>query len=367
MVAGGPGPAAGPVPPAPAGGAPRPAIAGVPPGYEPAAFAQLLRRRAEEMRQQAQRQQVVGGVMGIRGGGQAELDQANKIDELAGRIEEQIKPSAAEMEASRQGMTPLQQKMAEERNKLAVARYDKLQSSNAALGRSADEMAGHLQVMHSVLDSPDLFTGPGHESVEFLRKAATNLNLPDRVKSMLGISGSTTPNEALRKVTAANVLNQTNMLRDDAAAIGGSGGAVRVAQIELMQKAAQSPDSSIPALRLLTELGDRAAVQGKVIARMTQDYARAHGGLDVNFERQMSDWYERHPLLSPEEEHDIRYLSAPRVPASVKTTADAIKWAKQLGLKPGDPVRSNRTTLQNFDRTRPGEFPAQYTTVPPFR
>lgn len=296
----------------------------------------------------------------------------HQADELEKELIERRKLTDDERTAARLGMTLPQyqaQKAATEKaGGLRGEQFGRLATAIAEKASTADTMTGHLKVMHSTLESPDLFTGPGHEPVEYLRKAYQNLPLPQGLKAALGITANTAPNEALRKVTAANVLNQMTGMRDDASAIGGSGGALRVAQMDLMIKAAQSPDSSIPALRLLTELGDRAVVQDKVIGQMAREYIRRSPThtLDEAFQDQMSKWYEAHPLLSPQEEAEIKYLSAPTLPSSVKTEADARAWMKKMQIPPGSVARLNRSTLAEFQAAEKAGRPysAQYIDLP---
>ena len=103
-----------------------------------------------------------------------------------------------------------------------------------------------------------------------------------------------------------------------------------------MEKAANNPDNSIAANRLLTEISKRSALEAKHIAQMANSYKGGH--LDAQFAQMVDDYYTQHPMFTKAEMADNR-LIAPPVAPKLNSEAEAKAWARKAGINPGEPVK----------------------------
>lgn len=190
-------------------------------------------------------------------------------------------------------------KIAEEWGRKDVERYSKEATGIESLASGADRMIPHLQLARSLMNQPGFYSGTG-EGVNLWYKRA--------LAAFGGDPNAALPQEAFRKIMAANVLDQVNQMKDEAAASGGAG-RIFQSQIELMEKAAQNPDNSIAANRLLTEIGFRAAQRSKQIADMLAAYKGGHP--DSQFNKMLRDWEEAHPLFTQKELQHPEWIAAP--------------------------------------------------------
>lgn len=205
-------------------------------------------------------------------------------------------------------------------------RYGKQLVSIQASAQAADRQLQHIQLAEGIYKNPNFYSGP-LESVNVMYK---------RVLTGLRIDpGASLPQEAFRKTMAASVLNQVEQLKDDTAAAGG-GGRIFQAQIALMEKAANNPDNTIPANRLLTEINKRASLESKHIAQMANSYKGGH--LDAGFAQKLDDYYTQYPMFTPEEMQDIRRIAPPVAP-KLNSEAEARDWAAKARLKAGEPMK----------------------------
>jgi hypothetical protein len=203
-----------------------------------------------------------------------------------------------------------------------VKRFGKMAEGLDAAGAAATSMMPHLQLARSLMNSPDFYSGAG-EGVTLAYKRA--------VAALGGDPNQALPQEGFRKVMAANILDQVAQLKAETQA---SGGATRIfqSQIALMEKAAQNPDNTIAANRLLTEMGFRAASRAQQIADMANNYNGGH--LNPQFNIQLRKWNADHPLFTPQELADPR-LIAPPIFSSPQAVA-AAKLPKGTPFKTGD-------------------------------
>jgi hypothetical protein len=305
--------------PAPAPGS-DPAAGIVPPGFKGDSrdFAAAARIRAEALRRQAN----TAGIVGIPS--KAKEDQALALDKQADAIDEAWKKAAE--------ATPEQKNVAsgaalqQEQIKDDTTRYGKQLAGIQGSAQAANRQLEHVQLAEGLYKNPDFYSGTG-ESVNLGYK---------RALAALGIDpGRSLPQEAFRKTMAAAVLNQVEQLKDDTAAVGG-GGRIFQAQIELMEKAANNPDNSIAANRLLTEISKRSALEAKTIAQMANNYKGGH--LDAGFAQMIDDHYSKHPMFTDGEMRDIRLIAPPAAP-KLDSHDQAAAWARKAGLKPGDPMK----------------------------
>jgi len=207
-----------------------------------------------------------------------------------------------------------------------TTRYGKQLSSIQGSAQAANRMLQHIQFAEGIYKDPNFYSGAG-EGLNLMYKRVVNALNPGNTDSL--------PQEAFRKTMAASVLNQVEQLKDDTAAVGG-GGRIFQAQIELMEKAANNPDNSIPANRLLTEISKRGALESKRIAQMANSYKGGH--LDAGFAQMVDDYYTKHPMFTDAEMKDIR-LIAPPVAPTLHSHEEIVSWSRKAGLKPGDPVK----------------------------
>ena len=211
----------------------------------------------------------------------AQLDQADKLDAQA----KEIRDFLAERSKEQFGVGIEQQKKQATSD---VEQYAGLHKGLAGAGMTAANSLQYTQAAAGLLNDPQFYSG-SLENVDLAWK---------RALSGLGISpGAALPQEAFRKVMAANILQQVNALKAEAETMGEKGGRIFASQIDLMEKAAQNPDNSVQANRYLTEIAQRSANRTLQLADMADDYKAKHGALDAGFEKQVRNWIVKNPGL----------------------------------------------------------------------
>lgn len=299
-------------------GVPSPAAALVPPNYRgrEGEFSNLLRQQADLFRQQARRE----GIAGINS--KPLEDRAAAYETRAQKIDEALSPTPEQRNALASGAaTPLdyerQQKYQEADIKRGAALYTGLQGSS----RAFDEMKPHLDAMTSIFADPNFYSGTG---------AGLNLAYKRALVALGGDANTALPQEAVKKVLAQNILNQVNQLKAEAGSMGQNGGRIFMAQVKLMEDAAQKSDNSPAALRYLTELGYRSGNHANDVATLAQNYKGGH--LDAGFDAILQKYNSDHPMFTPAEMKDIRLVAPP--------SFESPQAAYAAGLKKGDPVRT---------------------------
>jgi hypothetical protein len=207
----------------------------------------------------------------------------------------------------------------------------------------------HLDAMRGILNSPNLVTGSGVEFREALNKIRSN-------PLFQGLPGydpnAALPNEAIRKVMASAILNQTTQLKAEAAEMGGSAGRLFQQQISLMEKAAQNPENTKAALRYLTELQQRMGDHMRATSALASDYRGKYGrgALDDGFNEVLSKFNSdaKNQIFHPDEIRDMRLFAPPVAPA-LHNKADAIKWARDEGIEPGAPIKLPSGRIVAYD------------------
>ena len=81
-------------------------------------------------------------------------------------------------------------------------------------------------------------------------------------------------------------------------------GQIRVAEINMAREAASSPDNSIPANKLLTEISIRTHQRNADIADLAQAYKEKNGVLDAGFDKLVTKYGKEHPLFNDAEIKD---------------------------------------------------------------
>jgi len=307
----------------------------VPPGLKVDSrdFAARLRQRAEALRRQANTQ----GVIGIPT--KAKEDQAAAYDKQADAIDEAWRKAAEPTEPMKNAAasgerTPIDYDAAKEQATLDRKRGDALYKGLQASYRAEADMREHRQAMKGIINDPNFASGTGYELTTGWKKFWASVP-----SWMPGYDpNAPTANEAIRKVTAQNILNQTDQLKAEAGEMGGSQGRLFQQQIELMHEAAQRGDSSKAALRYLTELGDRTGAHIEGVSQLATDYKRKHGYLDDGFDDVLRKYNREHPMFTDAEMRDMRLIAPPQAP-KFDTKEQAAAWARKEGLKPGDPMK----------------------------
>lgn len=305
----------------------------VPRGVDPRSYAEALKKRAEALRRQANTQ----GVIGIPT--KAKEDQALALDKQADAIFEQLGKAGEltpEQKNARAAGTPspIEYEGRKEQAGLDRKRGDALYKGIQAAYRDEADMREHRQAMKGIINDPNFAPGTGYELTTGWKKFWGSVPswLPGYDPN------ASTANEAIRKVTAQNILNQTGQMRAEAGEMGGSQGRLFQQQIELMSEAAQRGDSSKSALRYLTELGDRTGAHIEAVSQLATDYKRKHGYLDEGFDDELRKYNREHPMFTDAEMRDMRLIAPPQAP-KFDTKEQAAAWARKEGLKPGDPMK----------------------------
>ena len=172
---------------------------------------------------------------------------------------------------------------ATEEAKLSAAKYQSIIDN----GTKAQQEIPQLQMLQEQMNDPNFFSGAG-EKYNLLYK---------RLKSAVGIDpDAAVPQEFLRKATAANVLSSLGALKGL--------GQIRVAEINMAREAASSPDNSIPANKLLTEISIRSHQRNADIAELAQAYKEKNGSLDAGFDKLVTQYGKQHPMFTDAEIKD---------------------------------------------------------------
>lgn len=214
-------------------------------------------------------------------------------------LEKASEPTPEQKNAAASGMSVLDFQRSQEEQKQDVERFGKQAQGIEASAAAATSMIPHLQLARSLMNQPNFYSGTG-EGINLAYKRA--------IAAFGGDPNASLPQEGFRKVMAANILDQVAQLKAETAA---SGGSTRIfqSQIALMEKAAQNPDNSIAANRLLTEMGFRAAERAQKIADMASNYNGGH--LNPQFNVKLRQWNADHPMFTPQEMADPRLIAPP--------------------------------------------------------
>lgn len=306
----------------------------VPPGVDPRAYAQRLKQAAEGVRDKARRE----GIVGIPS--KALEDKAAAFDKTADDILKEIGEAGRPTGEMKNAASPVvqQSKGLEVAQKQELTRGDALQKGVQGAAREYETaLKPHLDAMRGILNNPNFVSGAGVGLQEVWNK----LRSSPLASALPGYDpNASLPNEALRKVVAASILNQTTELKAEAAEMGGSAGRLFQQQISLMEKAAQNPENTAPALRYLTELQTRMGDHASGIAELANNYQGKYGKgvLDNGFNEVLSKYNRENPIFKETEIKDMRRFAPPPAPA-FHTKEDAIAWSRKNNIPPGDPIK----------------------------
>lgn len=241
-------------------------------------------------------------------------------DQVSTALQKASEPTPEQKNAASVGQTVPQFQRTTEETKNDVVRFGKMAEGFDAAGAAATSMIPHLELARSLMNSPDFYSGTA-EGITLAYKRA--------LSALGGDPNQALPQEGFRKIVAANILDQVAQLKAETAA---SGGSTRIfqSQIQLMEKAAQNPDNTVAANRLLTEIGFRLARRQQQVAELADRYNNGH--LDAGFNIMLRKWNADHPLFTPAELSDPRLVAPP--------TFSSPQALAKAGLPKGTPFRT---------------------------
>ncbi len=218
------------------------------------------------------------------------------------------------------GMSPLEFERAKELQKTDVGLYSKLYAGLSAMGNTAAQSLPQIHAAQSIINHPSFYSGPWADKVLAGRQLLAGLGLNQN---------AALTQEAFGKTMASFVLKQTDDLRAQAIEMGSGSSRVFAQQIDLMVKAAPSPEYTRAGNRYLVEVYARGAQRAMMMADAAAKYNNGH--LDAQFETGMRHWMATNPMFSKAEIADPR-LVAPPVFANVAQ-------ARAAGLKSGEVIK----------------------------
>jgi hypothetical protein len=312
-------------------------VPGVPPGQDPANYANALIDTAKRLHARAAQFAAMQG-------GQAE---SQAIENRAKVLEDRSKQIFDFMGTAMQP-TPEQKNIASGATAANATITNTAKSSEtqlAGIRGSANEYETDLKpkvdLATSILSDPRVYTGTGGDFSQIINRAQA-------------IYGPTAPaqlQEMLSKVTASSILAQINGLKTSMMEAGGAGssaGRIFQAQVDLMQKASPQLGTTLAGNRALVELERRAGEQAVAMRDLALNYLgptdangvpTKHRFLDTGFDAVAANYLKSHPLFTPDEQANPALLGAPTAPTAIKTPQQAQAWLGGMGLKAGDPYR----------------------------
>jgi hypothetical protein len=295
----------------------------VPRGYDPRAYAEALKKRAEALRVQGDRR----GIVGIPS--KAKEDQASALDKQADAILEQLGKAGELTGEEKNARNPAVEafKRREETVKADIEQSKKKYDGLQNLGQVGQIGNQKLDRIRAIMSDPNFMSGAGHSIAQAWNQWNVTLG---------GNPSKAQPMEEFNKTAQ-------QLLTDDIKAMGQSGaGPVRVAEVQIMQKATANLGISPATNRYLVEEAYRVHNDNIAVARMAQQYKEQHGYLDAGWDKIRDKYYSDHPLFTKEELADPRLVAPPYMPKEIAADpARRVVWLKQQGLKSGDPFRTD--------------------------
>jgi hypothetical protein len=284
---------------------------------------------------------------------QAKADR-ERGEKILGSLGEYNKPTTEQQNAEASGArSPMEFEARKKAQDQELTRGDALQKGLQGASREFETaLKPHLDAMRGILNNPNFVSGSGVGFQEALNKIRSN-------PLFQGLPGydpnAALPNEAIRKVVAASILNQTTELKAEAAEMGGSAGRLFQQQISLMEKAAQNPENTAPALRYLTELQQRMGDHARAVAELASNYQGKYGKgvLDNGFNEELSKFNNspKNQIFTPSEIRDMRTFAPPVAPL-MHDKAEATAWADKAGIRPGDPIKTPAGRVVPYDPSK---------------
>jgi hypothetical protein len=204
-----------------------------------------------------------------------------------------------------------------EEAKADVTSYTKSFDGIQKAGREAQIEQPKVQLMKQFLNSPNFYSGPLQPTDQLFKQFQANFTGIDPNKAMDA--------EGFKKVAA-------DMLTSQIKALGASGaGPVRIAEVKNMQKSIANLGVTPASNRLLVEIYDRAYKDVQNTAALASQYDanlnNIPGKKNAGLDKAIADYYNQHPMFSPEELKDPRLIAPPEF----KTARDAYNAKLPVG------------------------------------
>lgn len=301
-------------------GQPRPAgtMEGLLPGDSPAA-SQTLRGQAADIQRLATSYSSLN-----KPAAEEAQKRAATLTEQANKMDERLSTAA-------QRPANIQQKVVEKENENEVVQSQKTYNGMHAISNQFETtLEPAIQIAKGILNQPEMYSGiGGNLSLDF-----------NKIKAALGNNAAATLQEGLQKINAISVLAQVNQQKDEMQEAGATSSRIFAQQVDQVAKASASMENTVNGNRFLVNFQDRMGQFSKVLTQQAQEYIKAHGHLDPQFDKQISSYIKAHPIFSDQERNDPRILGAPDAPASLRDVAAVNAWKTSMGLKSGDPYRT---------------------------
>jgi hypothetical protein len=287
----------------------------------PGTYADLLDKRADALANQID----AGKFYGLELKGREE--DVKSLRERAGKIREQLQPTMEQRNVQENiAGKKIQQEATQKRGE---ATY----SGIGQVARLWDTGGGktYNNLAKSVLNQPAMYSGFGANQVLDINKVRAALGGDPKAAMYV---------EALKKLTAADVLNTINATRAEASegAPNGNAGRIFSQQIEQAEKTALNTESTIPGNMFLAELKGRMGEYSVRLRNLAADYYTKHKTIDEGFDRIVAADLQKKPLFTQQELQNPSLIGAPTSPYT--DTGQVTAWAQKMGLRPGDAIRT---------------------------
>jgi hypothetical protein len=181
-----------------------------------------------------------------------------------------------------------QNKMLEASNQVEVKKQEaeNKQYADAYSGlKKSDEIAKQtkatLDQMEELMSNKNFYSGVGAEQFNTVKKLGSAIGLVD--------PEAATPTDLFKSLSNKLVLDAQN---------GSLGSGVSNADVAFIKARMPNVDLTPDANRKLIGLQRRVVDRQHEVFKMANEYAQTHGGLDAGWDSYISDWAEKHPLLT---------------------------------------------------------------------
>ena len=269
---------------------------------------------AKWLQSQAERNAVLGFNEAAKG----QLEHANKILDAIGAVD----PAKVGFERTKN---------------IEGKRTDQAFTNAAAFrkaGQTAEDAAPQLAIAKRLVNSPGFNSGIGTPFVDTMKQLSA---------SLFGDPNAATPSQFYDKLRGGTILNEIRSLSASGA------GAVRVPEMKFIDTMIAGRDMQPPSIRSAVEVEDRLNKRVRAIYQLQQEYLQSHPQLDEGFDRVVSKFKDQYPLFSEKEMTHPELMGVPSAPL-VHNPQAAMQWAQQMGIKPGDPIRTPPTPSDHYGR-----------------
>jgi hypothetical protein len=191
-------------------------------------------------------------------------------------------------------------------------------------GSTAEDAGPQIATAKRLVNSPGFNAGIGTPFVDTMKQLSA---------SLFGDPNAATPSQFFDKLRGGTILNEIRSLSASGA------GVVRVPEMKFIDSMIAGRDMQPPSIRSAVEVESRLNQRVQDIYHLQQQYLQTHPQLDEGFNRVVTRYKETRPLFSEKEMTHPDLLGAPSAPL-VHDPRAAMQWAQQMGIKPGDPIRT---------------------------